>query len=132
MKRPGRIFGGMLLVLIGVSILLGMFGIHLGSIIGLAIGAWLLYWGYSKWQQKGRWSFSSILLMMIGGLIVLGGLGGIMSLLAGIVLIYAGYKLLKPKSELDEVELDDTPVKSTYDTIDEEFEKLMKEKSFKY
>ncbi len=132
MKRPGKMFGGALLILIGASVLLSMIGIHLGGLIGLAIGAWLLYWGYSKWQEKGGWSFSSILLITLGALIVLGGLGGVMSLLVGIALIYGGYKLLKPKQEFDEVEVDDTSLRSTYDTIDEEFSKLLKEKQTNY
>ncbi len=135
MKRPGKVFGGILLILIGVSILLSLIGIHLGGIIGFAIGAWLLYWGYCNWKEKGKWSFSSILLLILGGLILLGGLGGMMSLLIGAALVYGGYRLVKPKQreeDFTDFHLDDIPMKSsttsTYDTIDEEFAKLMNEK----
>lgn len=130
--RPGKMFGGILLILIGASVLFSMIGIHLGGIIGLAIGAWLLYWGYSNWKQKG-WCLSSIILFILGGCIILGGLGGIMSLLVGILLIYGGYRLVKPSEKNEDdggftVYEREERSKSTYDTIDEEFSKLINEK----
>ncbi|MCM3762636.1 hypothetical protein M3212_17875 [Alkalihalobacillus oceani] len=130
MKHPGKMFGGILLMLIGASILFSMIGVHIGGIIGLAIGAWLLYWGYSKWQEQGKWSFSSVLLLIVGALIALGGIGGVVSLAIGVILVYFGYRLLKPKDQAEETieeEEDLAPVKTTYDVIDKEFEKLLNE-----
>ncbi|MFC0473680.1 hypothetical protein ACFFHM_25010 [Halalkalibacter kiskunsagensis] len=129
MKQPGKIVGGLLLILIGASVLLGMIGINLGGIIGLAIGGGLVYWGYAKWQEKGQCSFGSILLIAFGAIILLGGLGGIVSLLLGAFLVYGGYKLIQPKDKGLEVDLSkESATKHTaYDTIDEEFEKLLKE-----
>lgn len=134
MRHSAKMFGGVLLILIGASLLLSMIGIHLGGLIGLAIGAWLLYWGYSKWQQKGGWSFLNIFLLTIGSLFMIGSLGGVISLLIGIALMYGGYKLLKSKQVFkdDEIVVERRSTKSTYDTIDEEFVKLMKEKQTNY
>ncbi|MCM2676663.1 hypothetical protein [Alkalicoccobacillus plakortidis] len=49
-KNPGL---GIVLMIIGVVILLGMIGVHLGGLVPFAIGLGLLYWGYKKYQQKG-------------------------------------------------------------------------------
>lgn len=135
MNRSVKTFGGVLLILLGASILLGMFGIHLGGIVSLAIGAWLIYWGYSKWQEKGEASFTSVALLIIGSIIVVGGLGGIVSFLIGAALVYGGYRLLKRNDDdelLDDDRFIEAPLKTTYDLIDEEFEKLMNEGGMKY
>ncbi|KHF42037.1 hypothetical protein [Halalkalibacter okhensis] len=102
MKRSSKFFGGILLIFIGLNILLGMIGVNIGGIIGLLVGGALLYWGYSKWQDKGQWSFSSIILVTFGALMLLGGLGGIVSLLIGAFLVYGGYKLMKTKESVSD------------------------------
>ncbi|GAE25894.1 hypothetical protein JCM9140_1915 [Halalkalibacter wakoensis JCM 9140] len=126
MNKGAKVFGGILLIFIGVNILLGMIGINVGGLLGLLIGGGLLYWGYSKWQETGKWSFSSILLVGFGALLLLGGLGGIIGLIIGALLVYGGYKLIKSKEQVEEKM---EKKKTTYDTIDEEFTKLMKEGS---
>ncbi|WP_332631154.1 hypothetical protein [Halalkalibacter flavus] len=125
MKHSGKFIGGILLIFIGINILLGMIGVNIGGIIGLLIGGALLYFGYTKWQDKGQWSFSSIILVTFGALMLLGGLGGIVSLLIGAFLVYGGYKLMKTNND-SKVDFKEK-TKSSFDTIDEEFAKLMKE-----
>jgi lia operon protein LiaI len=132
MKKPGKIVGGILLIFIGASILLGMLGINIGGLIGLIIGGCFLYWGYSKFKEKGKWSFSSLLLVALGAVILLGGIGGVVSLLIGALLVYGGYKLMQgndeKKEDMQEEEMSKTVTKqSTYDTIDEEFTRLIGE-----
>lgn len=127
MKNPVKQFGGILLILIGASVLLSMIGIHLGGLIGLVIGAWLMYWGYTKYNEEGRWSFSSLFLLIIGTLIALGGLGGVFSMIVGIFLVYGGYRLMKPKVDTEEFMEEESPIKRTqYDVIDDEINKLLK------
>lgn len=130
MKRTVKVFGGLVLIILGASFFLGMIGIHIGGFISLAIGAWLMYWGYSIWQEKGGASFSSVFLLTVGGIIAIGGLGGLFSLLLGIALIYGGYRLLKKNENDYDLHVDDIEEKSTstYDFIDAEFEKLMNDK----
>ncbi|WP_088102658.1 LiaF transmembrane domain-containing protein [Halalkalibacter urbisdiaboli] len=129
MKRTGKAVGGFLLILIGASLVLSLLGIHLGGLLGVILGIALVYWGYNIYQERGRWSFSSVALIALGAIILFGGLGGIMSLLIGIGLVYGGYRLLKPSEEEDETkfELDDYDVQSnsTYDSIDEEIARLV-------
>ncbi|WP_100406552.1 hypothetical protein [Bacillus solitudinis] len=129
MKRSGKAVGGFILILIGISLIFSLIGVHLGGLIGIALGVGGLYWGFSIYRERGRWSFSSIVLIVIGAMILFGGLGGIISLVIGAGLVYGGYRLIKPRQE-EELDLsDDTewakPV-STYDSIDEEFARLMK------
>lgn len=125
MKQPVKKLGGFLFILIGVTVLLGLIGIHLGSIVGLAIGSWLLYWGYSRSQEKERWTLSSIVLVAVGALIIFGGLGGVASLLFGILLVYAGYKLIKPESSQLIDDESEHGSMTTYDVLDDEIEKLL-------
>ncbi|MDT8862012.1 hypothetical protein N0O92_17520 [Alkalihalobacillus sp. MEB130] len=131
MKQTGKMIGGILLLFIGVNILLGMIGVNIGGLLGVLIGAVLLYWGYSRYQIKDQWSFSSIILVALGVLMVLGGLGGIVSLVIGAFLIYGGYKLIRTKIE-ESVDLKKRNKECSYDTIDEEFTKLMEEGGDKY
>lgn len=55
----GKTIGGILLMVIGGVFILSLMGIHLGGLFSLVVGALFLYWGYTKWQEKG-WSLSSI------------------------------------------------------------------------
>ncbi|TPE68747.1 LiaF transmembrane domain-containing protein [Halalkalibacterium halodurans] len=130
MKGAGKWIFGILLVIIGANMILGMFNIHLGGIIGLVLGALLLYWGYQQWQARGKLSFGSVLLLAFGSILVMGGLGGVIGLAVAILFIYFGYRLLK-KSDNDEeqpmdVALEKRPTSRAYDSIDEEFNKMMK------
>ncbi|WP_156323989.1 hypothetical protein [Bacillus sp. JCM 19034] len=54
MKLSGKVFIGFLLIIVGANILFSMIGIHLGSLVGLAIGAALLYWDIGAIRMKGN------------------------------------------------------------------------------
>lgn len=124
MRRAAKALGGAILLFIGVSILLSMFGIHLGGLIGLVLGAWLMYLGYTKWQETG-WSPSSIVLLALGAVILFGGMGGVVSLAIGLLLVYFGYKLVVQKTEQEDEE-DEDNYGSDYDSLDAEFDRLIK------
>ncbi|MFC0561797.1 hypothetical protein [Halalkalibacter alkalisediminis] len=128
MKQTGKVIGGILLVFIGASILLGMLGINLGGLFGLVIGGCFIYWGYSISRDKGKWSIMSILLVALGTVIFLGGIGGVVSLVIGAFLVYGGYKMLQTKETVEESEISrSVKSSSTYDNIDEEFAQLIGE-----
>ncbi|MDV2686285.1 hypothetical protein RYX56_18105 [Alkalihalophilus lindianensis] len=122
-KRTIKALGGILLLFIGLSMLLSMIGIHLGGVIGLVLGAWLMYLGYSKWQEVG-WSLSSIVLLALGAVLLFGGMGGVVSLAIGILLVYGGYQLLMPANGGDEEDFAEES-SSPYGSLDEEFNRLM-------
>ncbi|GAE30379.1 LiaF transmembrane domain-containing protein [Halalkalibacter hemicellulosilyticus] len=131
MKLTGKVFAGFLLIFIGASMLLSLIGIHLGGLLGLAIGAALLYWGYCRYQENGRWSLSSIILIVLGISFLFGGIGGVISLLIGGFLVYVGYQFMtksdtKKSHEEEEESLDYS--KSTYDSLDEEIDRLLEKK----
>ncbi|GAE35685.1 hypothetical protein [Halalkalibacter akibai] len=129
MKITGKVIGGILLMFIGANIVLGMLGIHIGGLLGLVIGGCLLYFGYSKYKEKGKWSFGSILLGLLGAIILLGGMGGLVGLAIGALLVYGGYQLINPKKENEEKDSSrsTSSVGSTYEMIDKEFTRLIKE-----
>jgi lia operon protein LiaI len=122
-KRTSKALGGILLLFIGLSMLLSMIGIHLGGLIGLVLGAWLMYVGYSKWQEVG-WSVSSIALFALGAVLLFGGMGGVVSLAIGVLLVYGGYQLLMPANGVDEEDFAEES-SSPYGSLDEEFNRLM-------
>ncbi|WP_017728666.1 LiaF transmembrane domain-containing protein [Halalkalibacterium ligniniphilum] len=128
MKRTGKVIGGVFLVLIGASMLFGMLGIHLGGLASVVIGALLLYWGYAKWQEKDELTFTSILLMGLGGIVLFGGIGGVISLAIAALFIYGGYRLLKRHSDDADLdfEADERPTTRAFDSIDDEFARMMK------
>ncbi|ARK29178.1 hypothetical protein [Halalkalibacter krulwichiae] len=129
MNNIGKFIGGVLLMFIGSSILLGMLGINIGGLLGLVIGGCFLYWGYTKYQEKRKWTFSSILLFGLAFVFLLGGLGGVISIAIGALLLYFGYKLLVQNDNDKEntVNVVSTKKSSTYEVIDEEFDRLIKE-----
>ncbi|WP_100371941.1 hypothetical protein [Bacillus sp. FJAT-45037] len=119
--------GGILLVVIGGSVLLSMIGIHIGGLISLALGGWLMYVGYGIWERKGV-RFSSGALFSLGAIIFFGGIGGVVSLLISIFLIAAGYKLLaKNRNETNDLD-DDDHYTDRFSSIDEEFKRLVRNK----
>lgn len=124
----GKAVGGIILMILGGTFVLGLFGLHLGGLFSLVLGGVLIYWGYTKWQEQG-WTFSSIALLALGIIVIFGGIGGVISLALGLLLIYGGYRLLKPKAEsstfFDESDDSYDRPRSNYDSIDEEFARLM-------
>ncbi|WP_413374569.1 LiaF transmembrane domain-containing protein [Alkalihalobacillus sp. 1P02AB] len=131
MNKVVKIIGGAFLIFIGITMILSLMGIHLGGLFGLIVGAGLLYWGYSRWQERGEWSFGTIIIIALGTLILFGGLGGIISLLIGILLLYGGYRMITSKGKNrkvieEDVDFDDSyRAKRKYDSFDDEFDRLM-------
>ncbi|KMK75695.1 hypothetical protein [Alkalihalobacillus pseudalcaliphilus] len=131
MNKAIKIVGGGFLIFIGLSVILGLLGIHLGGLLGVIIGAALLYWGYSRWEETGQWSFSTIVIIALGALILFGGIGGLFSLLLGALFLYGGYRLIVSKKtnpdvfESDFKEESSFKSKRKYDSFDDEFDRLM-------
>ncbi|MEK4564338.1 hypothetical protein MKX54_06680 [Alkalihalobacillus sp. FSL R5-0424] len=119
---------GIVLMTIGVIILLGLIGVHLGGLVPLALGLALMYWGLKKYQRVGGLSAGSIALFIIGGLFALSGVGALIPFFIASLLVYVGYRYLKSDNDPD----DDTSY-STYHvsevknkkSLDEEFNSLM-------
>lgn len=129
MKLTGKMFIGFLLIFIGANIFFSMVGIHFGGIVKLAIGAALLYWGYSRYQDNGSWSLSSVILIVIGIGVLFGGLGGIISLLIGAFFVYVGYQFITQRQKDKEVIEDDVELpRKSYDSLDEEIDRLLEKK----
>ncbi|MDQ0340675.1 lia operon protein LiaI [Caldalkalibacillus uzonensis] len=124
----GKKLLGLLLLLIGASALLGMLGIHVGGLISLAIGALLIAYGAKQWKAGSRiWGG---IVLGFGLLILVGSLPVVLSLLLGVALIYAGYKLITNEPDSPSHTSPSSgykPVDETLDDpFDEEWENIMK------
>lgn len=118
---------GIVLITIGVIILLGLIGVHLGGLVPLALGLALLYWGFKKYQRVGGLSVGSIFLFIIGGMFALSGVGALIPFFIASLLLFFGYRYLKSDDETN----DDTSYPSyqmdvkSKKSLDEEFNSLM-------
>ncbi|WP_059102804.1 hypothetical protein [Shouchella shacheensis] len=132
MKKAFSIVIGAMVLVLGLSIVLGFMGIHLGGLLGLVAGAALVYWSFTMYQREGTFTLSAVVLFVLGGLIAFGGFGAMITLLIGGLMIYAGYSLIKKKSTEDGPYNHSyertTPHKPSrrYDVIDEEYDRMMR------
>lgn len=90
---------GIILVIVGACMLLGQFGVNIGWIIALSIAGYLVYKGWTMYQQgessgKRGWGIG---LMVIGFLWMSGLFHVILGIALAGVLIYYGWKMIKEK-----------------------------------
>ncbi|MFK3938586.1 LiaF transmembrane domain-containing protein [Alkalihalobacillus sp. NPDC078783] len=122
---------GIVLMTIGVIILLGLIGVHLGGLIPLALGLALMYWGFKKYQRVGGLSAGSIVLFIIGGLFALSGVGALIPFFIASLLLYFGYRSIKSDDDSDDTSYSPYQMKDVKrkKTLDEEFNHLMNKQS---
>ncbi|TCP18633.1 lia operon protein LiaI [Scopulibacillus darangshiensis] len=97
MNWSGKALIGLVLIVLGGLTFLGMFGIHIGGLIGFAIALILIYFGVKK-IKAGHKIFGAILLF-IGGMMFLGSLPMLITVAVSVLLIYFGWKLMKKNED---------------------------------
>lgn len=133
MSVTGKTMVGLVLFVVGGTILLGVLGIHLGGLISLAIAGLIMIYGIKKIvtaSSRGQKWFGAALLIF-GILMLVGAVHLIFKVLIALVVVYFGYKLLKgdherPAAEgghhLKHADMDDD--------FDKEFERMMKDNHY--
>ncbi|HET7578228.1 MAG TPA: protein liaI [Bacillales bacterium] len=93
MSWTGKTIIGILLVAFGLCAFFGMFGIHLGGLIGLAIGIALACFGIKK-LKEGR-KGAGIIALIIGLMFLGASLPFLIGLAFAVACIYFGWKMIK-------------------------------------
>lgn len=132
MRMTGKFIAGIALVLLGGWLFLGMFGIHLGGLIGFLLGAALIYFGVKKIKQDHK--VLGVFSLIFGFMFLGGSLPFLIGLALAAVCIYYGWKLIKndcPERErepaaaysgdMDFVDYKDVKVEDSFDREWEEF-----------
>lgn len=128
----GKQIGGLILLVIGGSVLLGMLGIHVGGLISLVLGVLLIVYGIKKWKENSH--FWAGIVLILGTLFIIGSIPIVMSLLIGGLLVYWGWRFIQSndgyhvgqKPTPSHSVAGSTMTKPISDPFDEEWERLMK------
>ncbi|WP_096201466.1 LiaF transmembrane domain-containing protein [Bacillus sp. FJAT-45350] len=132
MNWSGKALVGLLLLFVGGSLLLSTLGIHLGGLIGLALSALLIIYGYSK-IQNGQKFFGGVVLAL-GTLILIGKSHLFIGILVSGAIIYFGYRLIKCSSYVQKADSNEGEViidgkgAKIESSFDDEWERIMEKK----
>lgn len=129
----GKQICGILLCIIGGTVLLGLIGVQIGGLFSLMIGGVLVYYGLKKWQEERR--LVAGFLLIIGAIFLLSSIPIVLSIIVGGLLTYAGYRMVRSNASgstdsgsyfAGKNKNISRPGRSLGDPFDEEWEQLMK------
>ncbi|MGO4887328.1 LiaF transmembrane domain-containing protein [Anaerobacillus sp. MEB173] len=123
---------GMILLLIGVSIVLQLIGISIGYLLRMIIPILLIIYGYKKWNlaETKFQKFFGMIVLLFGVLLLLGAAHLFIGLIVAGLIMYFGYSIMKGKQDDSVVKNDPIEVKGqreSKDLFDEEWDRFMNE-----
>lgn len=92
MSVTGKTMIGLVFVVVGATVMLNIFGIHLGGLVKLAVALCLVIYGIKKIANGQKWFGSAVL--AFGLLLIVGIPGLIFQALFALMIVYFGFRLL--------------------------------------
>lgn len=93
MSWSGKTLAGIILLIIGGSMVMGMVGIHVGGLVGLLLGLVLCYYGIKALKSGNK--AIGVIGLIFGLMILTGSLPFLISLVLALICIYFGWKMIK-------------------------------------
>lgn len=99
-ERSGKILLGLVLLIVGIVLVLDLLGIHLDMIMRMLIPGLMMIYGAKKLftgQSSGA-KYWGIFVFLFGLLMLIGKLDLLFTSLLAIIILYAGFRLLRGRS----------------------------------
>ncbi|MGE5700994.1 MAG: LiaF transmembrane domain-containing protein [Clostridia bacterium] len=106
-ERSGKILLGLVLLIVGIMLVFDQLGIHMGTIMRMLIPGLLMVYGAKKIisAEPARSKGWGIFVFLFGLLMLIGKLELLFSSLLAVILLYAGFRLLRSRPQHESVSM---------------------------